>query len=90
MDLFLTDTRRRYRRGRATGRTRLGSEPSAGGAVTATDPRPGGLAPANVRRAIALVRPAGVDVHTGVEDASGRKDRAKLLAFVAEASVAFG
>jgi phosphoribosylanthranilate isomerase len=57
-------------------------------------PRPvilaGGLTPANVRQAIAVVRPAGVDVHTGVEDASGRKDRAKLLAFVAEASAAFG
>jgi phosphoribosylanthranilate isomerase len=56
-------------------------------------PRPvilaGGLTPANVRQAIAVVRPAGVDVHTGVEDASGRKDRAKLLAFVAEASAAF-
>ncbi|MFL5494293.1 MAG: phosphoribosylanthranilate isomerase [Gemmatimonadales bacterium] len=57
-------------------------------------PRPvmlaGGLTPANVRPAIAVVRPAGVDVHTGVEDASGRKDRAKLMAFVAEASAAFG
>jgi phosphoribosylanthranilate isomerase len=50
----------------------------------------GGLTPANVRQAVAVVRPAGVDVHTGVEDASGRKDRAKLLAFVAAASAAFG
>ena len=53
-------------------------------------PRPlilaGGLTPANVREAVAVVQPAGVDAHTGVEDASGRKDRAKLLAFVAEAS----
>ncbi|HET9727472.1 MAG TPA: phosphoribosylanthranilate isomerase [Gemmatimonadales bacterium] len=57
-------------------------------------PRPvilaGGLTPANVRQAIATVRPAGVDVHTGVEDAHGRKDRDKLLAFVAEARAAFG
>jgi phosphoribosylanthranilate isomerase len=57
-------------------------------------PRPvilaGGLTPANVRQAISVVRPAGVDVHTGVEDATGRKDRPKLLAFVAEASAAFG
>jgi phosphoribosylanthranilate isomerase len=56
-------------------------------------PRPvilaGGLTPANVRQAIAAVRPAGVDVHTGVEDAEGRKDRAKLLAFVAEVEAAF-
>jgi phosphoribosylanthranilate isomerase len=49
----------------------------------------GGLTPANVRQAISEVRPAGVDVHTGVEDATGRKDRAKLMAFVAEASAAF-
>ena len=57
-------------------------------------PRPvilaGGLTPANVGQAISVVRPAGVDVHTGVEDATGRKDRAKLLAFVATASAAFG
>jgi phosphoribosylanthranilate isomerase len=57
-------------------------------------PRPvilaGGLTPANVRQAIAVVRPAGVDVHTGVEDASGRKDRGRMLAFVAEASAGFG
>ncbi|MFL5530949.1 MAG: phosphoribosylanthranilate isomerase [Gemmatimonadales bacterium] len=49
----------------------------------------GGLTPANVGQAIAVVRPAGVDVHTGVEDASGRKDRAKVLAFVAEAMSGF-
>jgi phosphoribosylanthranilate isomerase len=48
----------------------------------------GGLTSANVREAISLVQPAGVDVHTGVEDARGRKDRAKVLAFVAEASSA--
>ena len=50
----------------------------------------GGLTPANVAQAISVVRPAGVDVHTGVEDATGRKDRARMLAFVAEASAAFG
>ena len=49
----------------------------------------GGLTPANVREAIAAVRPAGVDVHTGVEDASGRKDRAKVVKFLAEARAAF-
>jgi phosphoribosylanthranilate isomerase len=30
-----------------------------------------------------------VDVHTGVEDASGRKDPARVRAFVAEARAAF-
>lgn len=49
----------------------------------------GGLTPANVRQAILAVRPAGVDVHTGVEDASGRKSRAKVRAFVAEARTGF-
>ena len=49
----------------------------------------GGLTPANVRQAIAAVRPSGVDVHTGVEDATGRKDREKVLAFVAEAKAGF-
>jgi phosphoribosylanthranilate isomerase len=49
----------------------------------------GGLTPANVRQAIAAVRPAGVDVHTGVEDATGRKSREKVLAFVAEATAGF-
>ena len=50
----------------------------------------GGLTPANVARAISVVRPAGVDVHTGVEDATGRKDRGRMLAFMAAASAAFG
>jgi phosphoribosylanthranilate isomerase len=49
----------------------------------------GGLTPANVRRAIEEVRPAGVDVHTGVEDESGRKNREKVTRFVNEARAAF-
>jgi phosphoribosylanthranilate isomerase len=49
----------------------------------------GGLTPENVREAIAGVAPAGVDVHTGVEDASGRKDPAKLRRFVVEARAGF-
>jgi len=36
-----------------------------------------------------VVRPAGVDAHTGVEDASGRKDAEKVRRFVAEAMTAF-
>jgi len=51
-------------------------------------PRPvilaGGLTPGNVREAIAQVRPAGVDVHTGVEDVGGRKSETKLRRFVEE------
>lgn len=56
-------------------------------------PRPvilaGGLTPANVREAIRAVRPAGVDAHTGVEDASGRKNADKVRRFVTEARTGF-
>jgi phosphoribosylanthranilate isomerase len=43
----------------------------------------GGLNAANVAEAIRLVRPWAVDVHTGVEDADGRRSFEKLRAFVA-------
>lgn len=43
----------------------------------------GGLRADNVGEAIADVRPRGVDVSSGVEAASGRKDPAKMAAFVA-------
>jgi indole-3-glycerol phosphate synthase/phosphoribosylanthranilate isomerase len=42
----------------------------------------GGLTPENVGEAIAAVRPDAVDVSTGVESAPGRKDPAKVRAFV--------
>lgn len=57
-------------------------------------PRPvilaGGLRPDNVADAIRAVGPAGVDAHTGVEGADGRKSPEKVAAFVAEALRAFG
>lgn len=49
----------------------------------------GGLRPDNVRHAIRTVRPAGVDVHTGVEGADGRKDRSLVEVFVREARAGF-
>jgi phosphoribosylanthranilate isomerase len=45
----------------------------------------GGLTPENVAEAIAMVRPFGVDVTTGVEAAPGRKDYGRLEAFIAAA-----
>jgi phosphoribosylanthranilate isomerase len=49
----------------------------------------GGIKPENVRRAIARVRPAGVDAHTGVEGPDGRKDANLVREFVMEAEKAF-
>ena len=49
----------------------------------------GGLNANNVGAAIAAVRPAGVDVHTGIEAVDGRKSPEKSRRFVSEASAAF-
>jgi phosphoribosylanthranilate isomerase len=49
----------------------------------------GGLNPENVDEAIALLKPWGVDVASGVEAAPGRKDHGKVRAFIAQARAAF-
>jgi len=61
--------------------------------LVALSPRPvilaGGLNPDNVAEAIRTVRPFGVDVHTGIEGADGRKDREMTERFVSEAARGF-
>ena len=56
-------------------------------------PRPviiaGGLNPSNVKKAILQIRPAGVDVHTGVELKNGRKDYELVKKFVEESKEGF-
>jgi phosphoribosylanthranilate isomerase len=49
----------------------------------------GGLNAGNVCQAIRIVRPAGVDVHTGIEGSDGRKRYDLTRRFVEEARVGF-
>jgi len=91
VDAFLTDTfDQETGRWGATGKTH---DWSISRRIVECASRPvilaGGLTPENVHRAITEVGPAGVDVHTGVEDARGRKNRKLVERFVEQARKAF-
>jgi phosphoribosylanthranilate isomerase len=92
VDAFITDTYDPATR--ASGATGKTHDWRVSARLVARSPRPivlaGGLTPDNVGPAIHRVRPAGVDVHTGVEGAGGRKSREKVEAFLAAARTAFG
>lgn len=49
----------------------------------------GGLTPENVAKAVETVRPAAVDVASGVEDEPGKKSPTKIKLFVAAAKAAY-
>jgi len=76
-------------RGGATGKTHDWAISQAIVAATRTPViLAGGLTPDNVADAVRTVHPWGVDVHTGVEDADGRRNISKLRAFVEHAKAA--
>ncbi|GAA0409078.1 phosphoribosylanthranilate isomerase [Microbispora corallina] len=92
VDMFITDSFNPATG--AKGATGLLHDWSISAELVRISPRPlmlaGGLNPGNVAAAIAEVRPAAVDAHTGLEDpVTRRKDRVKVRTFVAEARRAF-
>ncbi|MGW2517704.1 phosphoribosylanthranilate isomerase [Streptomyces sp. NPDC001617] len=91
VDMFITDSFNPATG--AKGATGLVHDWDISAELARMSPRPlmlaGGLNPHNVAEAIEKVRPAAVDAHTGLEDATGRKDRLKVRTFVAEARRAF-
>ncbi|WP_433501398.1 phosphoribosylanthranilate isomerase [Sphaerimonospora sp. CA-214678] len=91
VDMFITDSFNPATG--AKGATGLLHDWSISAELVRISPRPlmlaGGLNPENVAAAIAEIRPAAVDAHTGLENATGRKDRMKVRKFVEEARKAF-
>lgn len=91
VDMFITDTFNPATG--AKGATGLLHDWDVSAELVRISPRPlmmaGGLTPDNVADAIKAVRPAAVDAHTGLENATGRKDRDKVRKFVNEARTAF-
>jgi phosphoribosylanthranilate isomerase len=91
VDFFITDTFDPVTR--ASGATGKTHDWIISRKLVEISPKPvilaGGLNPSNVRQAIIQTKPAGVDVHTGVEAADGRKDYNLVKNFVLEAKKAF-
>lgn len=91
VDAFITDTFDPATG--ATGATGKSHDWQISAALVQRTARPmilaGGLTADNVRAAIAQVKPAAVDVHTGVEGYDGRKQRHLVERFLAEAGVGF-
>lgn len=87
VDAFLTDSFDPYTG--ATGATGRTHDWAVSARLARRAGRPlilaGGLNPDNVARAVATVRPWGVDAHTGLEGPDGRKDPTLTRAFVARA-----
>src|SRR2546425_519977 len=83
---FLLDSRERWSEGevRRPIQWTLARAASARGRIILS----AGLTPDNVAEAIAVARPYGVDVNSGVEAAPGRKDPVKLRDFIAAAKQA--
>jgi phosphoribosylanthranilate isomerase len=80
---FLMDTGDPVRRG-GTGQT-IDWQQAASAARVQRIVLAGGLTPDNVAEAVAAVRPFGVDVSSGVEDAPGVKNGDKVARFLASA-----
>jgi phosphoribosylanthranilate isomerase len=91
VDLFITDTFDPVTG--ASGATGKTHDWKISRRLVEVSPKPvilaGGLNPSNVKQAILQIKPAGVDVHTGVESANGRKDYNLVKSFVREAKLAF-
>lgn len=91
VDAFITDTFDPS--SGARGATGLVHDWRVSRTVVECSPKPvilaGGLTPLNVARAIEVVKPAGVDAHTGLEDTRGRKDAKRVRAFVTAARRGF-
>lgn len=90
-DAFITDTFDPV--SGASGATGVTHDWTVSRRLARLSPRPlilaGGLDAGNVAAAIRFVRPAGVDAHSGLEDAAGRKSPQLMRAFVHAAREAF-